>query len=228
MVRPPEAPATSREAKLGLTFGLGAALGVVMSAVDDWGAWGLLFLVPLLVFGLRVRRERVGRVVVAFRSTDVDADSTALANRLVISFATLVASRTAAAGWLPQETLATAQRVVWAALGSLRDSAGLRALLRESRRYPELAGEVAAKQAELTSVIDSVTAVADRMDEVLTALGAAELEIATAEAEQARAQRVADLRERLSGTTAPPAPRQVDLDAVAAAVTAAADILSVA
>ncbi|RLK54325.1 hypothetical protein [Actinokineospora cianjurensis] len=209
-------------------FGLGGALGVVMSAVNDWGAWGLLFLVPLPVFAAVVRRERERRVVVALRSTDFDADSAALANRMVISFATLVASRTAAAGWLPAETLATAHRVVWAALGSLRESAGLRALLRESQRYPELAGDVAAKEAELTSVLDSVTAVADRMDEVLAALGAAEQEIATAEAEQARAQRVAALRERLSGTPTPPAPRQVDLDAIAAAVAAAADILSVA
>ncbi|GLW89282.1 hypothetical protein [Actinokineospora globicatena] len=225
----PDLPNRGWEPRLGVLFGFGAATGLVMAPVSDLGAWALLLVAPLGAFGLVARRARRKRAenTLVLRSADFDEDSADLANRLVIALATLMASRTAVAGWLPEDTLVTAHRTVWSALGTLRETAGLRALLRESHRYPELADDVAAKQAELTAVLDAVTAVATRMDGVLAALSTAEHELATAEAEQARAHQVAQLRERLSGTPTPLAPRQVDLDAIAAAVAAAAEILSV-
>ncbi|MCP2271279.1 hypothetical protein [Actinokineospora diospyrosa] len=216
---------------MGIPLGMGTLAGVFGGAIGGLGAWTLLVPLPAVAFVAVVRRarRRRGERIVVFDSTrfaELSPESVVLANRLVISLATLFASRTAGAGWLPPATLTTAHEVTWAALQTLWDTADLHALLRESRAYPELSTEVEERTAQLRAVEAGVGAVADRMDEVIAALAIADQEIAAAEAAQARAEHVEHLRERLSGSKATPAPHQVDLDAITAAVTAAAEILT--
>ncbi|MBM7773646.1 hypothetical protein JOD54_003850 [Actinokineospora baliensis] len=231
VVWPPGESGGLAESRLGAPLGLGTAAGVVVGFAGGLGVWTLLVPIPVIAFISardRARRRRDERVVVydSTRFADLSPESVTLANRLVISLATLFASRTAGAGWIDPATLTTAHKVTWAALRTLSDTADLHTLLRESREYPELSAEVEERTGQLRSIEAEVGAVADRMDEVISALAVADQEIAAAEAAQARAEHVEHLRERLSGSKATPAPPQVDLDAITAAVTAAAEILT--
>ncbi|PPK70904.1 hypothetical protein V5P93_002763 [Actinokineospora auranticolor] len=152
-------------------------------------------------------------------------------HQLVLSMASLFASRTVVAGWVDEATLATAHQVTWQALRSLRDTADLRAAVREAEGFAELRETADLRRAELAAVEAAAAEIADRMADVARAVAASDAEIAAVEAERARDRRVAELRERLAGQALPAdgrgaAPRPSDLDAIAASVTAAAEVLA--